>query len=216
MLNSLYGKFGQKDIDSRLRIVSKEESKNIIRKYHTSYLASINEDVVLIKYSSKLNEKLRRIYSKEYNDINLESGFKKERGVVSAVQISCIIAAYARMSINPFKNLSDNTLYYSDTDSLILAKRLNPDLIGNELGKWKLEAEIKKGIFIRPKLYAYYTVEGKLKKVASGVDSNQLTYSDYLNLCKGKSVKTNNLKISVYWEDLKVKTYKQEITLTPV
>ena len=41
---------------------------------------------------------------------------------------------------------------------------------------WK--RDIEKGIFISPKLYSYYTNEGILKKVASGVNSNQLNYAD--------------------------------------
>ena len=78
MLNSLYGKFGQKDIDNRIKIVSKDEANKILQGYHVSYFASISDENVLIKYSSKLNEKLRRIYSKEDKLIQLETNFKKE------------------------------------------------------------------------------------------------------------------------------------------
>jgi hypothetical protein len=60
MLNSLYGKFGLKDIENK--IVSKEEANNFIKSHHVSYFSYINIDKVLIKYSSRLNEKLRRIY----------------------------------------------------------------------------------------------------------------------------------------------------------
>jgi hypothetical protein len=148
MLKSLYGKFGQKDIDNRIRIVSSEEAQKLEKSNHISYFAEINAEKVLIKYSSKLNEKLRRIYSKEDKLIQLETNFKKERGVVSAVQISCAIAAYARLSINPFKNLNSNRLYYSDTDSLILEKKLSDKIVGNELGQWKLEAVIEKGYLL--------------------------------------------------------------------
>jgi hypothetical protein len=215
MLNSLYGKFGQKDIDSKIRLLPRSEADKIVKKYHYSYFAEINEDVVLIKYSSKLNEKLRRIYTDEDDiDDNLSS-FSKERGVVSAVQISCAIAAYARMSINPFKNNKEVILYYSDTDSLVLSKELNENIVGNGLGEWKLEGEIKKGIFIRPKLYTYYKIDGSLKKVASGVDSNKLTFEDYVNMGKGKSVVTNNFKMSVNWSKLEIKTFNQKIILTP-
>jgi hypothetical protein len=63
------------------------------------------------------------------------------------VQISCAIAAYARLSINPFKNIISNKLYYSDTDSLVLEKKLTENIVGNELGQWKLEAIIKKRYF---------------------------------------------------------------------
>jgi hypothetical protein len=65
MLNSLYGKFGQKDIENRIKIVSNDEANKILKGFHVSYFASISEEKVLIKYSSKLNEKLRRIYFKE-------------------------------------------------------------------------------------------------------------------------------------------------------
>lgn len=213
MLNSLYGKFGQKDIESKIRLISRKDAEDIVKKYHISYFADINEDLVLIKYSSKLNEKLRRIYSEEDKINNDDTGFKKERGIVSAVQISCAISAYARMSINKFKNNNSNILFYSDTDSLVLEKPLNNIIVGNGLGMWKLEAVIEKGYFIRPKLYAYYTMDGILKKVASGVDSNQLSFSDYEELVNGNSVTTKKLKMSVNWEELEIKTFNQEITL---
>jgi DNA polymerase type B, organellar and viral len=62
MLNSFYGKFGQKDIENRIKLVSREEANNFIKSHHVSYFSYINADKVLIKYSSRLNEKLRRIY----------------------------------------------------------------------------------------------------------------------------------------------------------
>jgi hypothetical protein len=213
MLNSLYGKFGQKDIENRIKIVSNDEANKILKCYHVSYFTSISDENVLIKYSSKLNEKLRRIYSKEDKLIQLETNFKKERGVVSAVQISCAIAAYARLSINPFKNMISNKLYYSDTDSLVLENKLSENIVGKELGQWKLEAIIKKGIFIRPKLYSYYKEDGSLKKVASGVDSKKLTYEDYEAMANGNSVTVNETKMSINWENLKIITFNQNITL---
>jgi len=117
------------------------------------------------------------------------------------------------LSINPFKNINSNSLYYSDTDSLILENELTDNIVGNKLGQWKLEAVIEKGIFIRPKLYCYYTNEGILKKVASGVNSNQLNYADYEEMANGNSVTTNKLKMSVNWDTLEVKTFNQDIIL---
>ena len=117
------------------------------------------------------------------------------------------------MSINPFKNINSNSLYYSDTDSLILEKELTDKIVGNELGQWKLEAVIEKGIFIRPKLFCYYTNEGILKKVASGVNANQLNYADYEEMANGNSITTNKLKMSVNWDSLEIKTFNQNITL---
>jgi hypothetical protein len=40
MLNSLYGKFGQKDIENRIKFVSKDEANKNLKGYHVSYFAS--------------------------------------------------------------------------------------------------------------------------------------------------------------------------------
>jgi hypothetical protein len=74
-----------------IRIVSSEEAQKLEKSNHISYFAEINAEKVLIKYSSKLNEKLRRIYSKEDKLIQLETNFKKERGV-SCLLRSCVAA----------------------------------------------------------------------------------------------------------------------------
>ena len=87
------------------------------------------------------------------------------------------------MSLNPFKKffLIDYIILIRILlfQTLILENELTDNIVGNELGQWRLEAVIEKGIFIRPKLYSYLTDEGILKKVASSVDSNQLNYADF-------------------------------------
>src|ERR1700727_3378030 len=211
-LNSLYGKFGQKDIESKIRIVTTNEALKLIKLYHYTYLSYITNDLVLIKYSSKLNEKLRRLYKEEENELNTKF-ISKDRGVVSAVQISSRISALARVSINKYKNIEGNNLYYSDTDSLILENKLSTKDIGKELGKWKLEGEILKGIFVRSKLYMYEDINGNIKKVASGVNAKELTYQDYIDLGNGKSVRTHKLKMNVNWKNLNIKIFNENITL---
>ena len=49
----------------------------------------------------------------------------------------------------------------SDTDSAILFKPLASSLVGRGLGQMKLEGRIKKGIFIKKKLYYILTSENK-------------------------------------------------------
>ena len=56
------------------------------------------------------------------NDINELKGFNKVRGIPSAVQIAVTISAYAKISINEYKNIKNNTCIYSDTDSVILKR----------------------------------------------------------------------------------------------
>jgi hypothetical protein len=76
-----------------------------------------------------------------------------------------------------------------------------------------MEVRIKKGIFIRPKLYSYYTEDGYWKKVASGVDSNKLNSEDYEAMAIGNSVTVNETKMSINWKNLEIITFNQDITL---
>jgi hypothetical protein len=165
-----------------------------------------------MKYSARLNEKIRRLYKEE--EVELDKNFiSKKRGINSAVQISSRISALARVSINKYKNMEGNKLYYTDTDSLILENKLPSNIIGPELGKWKLEGELIKGIFVRPKLYIYDDLNGKVKKVAAGVNANDLSYQDYIDLINGKEVTTQKFKMIVNWMDLEIKMIQQTITL---
>jgi len=211
-LNSLYGKFGQKEIENRIKVLDSSEATKLVTKYHYSYLSDIGNGLVLMKYSARLNEKIRRLYKEEEGELD-QNFISKKRGIISAVQISSRISALARVSINKYKNMAGNELYYSDTDSLVLKKKLPTKIIGPELGKWKLEAELIKGIFVRPKLYIYEDLNGKVKKVAAGVNANDLSYQNYIDLINGKEVTTQKSKLIVNWKKLEIKTIDQSITL---
>ena len=243
MLNSLYGKFGQKEIESRMKVVSKDRANKLIKTHQCTYFSEITPDLILIKYGEKLNEKLRLIYKNEFKeDDDKDIGFARIRGVNSAVQISCMISAYARMSINEFKNLDNNPLIYSDTDSLILLNKLVPSLppaplgaplgaggegggegqdniIGNKLGQWKLENVFHKGIFIRSKLYCYYVKDKKygdiLIKKSAGIDSNQLKYENYESLANGIPYTSRNIVFNVNWKNLEIVVENKIVSITP-
>ncbi len=41
-----------------------------------------------------------------------------------------------------------------DTDCIVTSKKLSPEFIDEyQLGRWKLEHEIERGIFLAPKMY---------------------------------------------------------------
>jgi hypothetical protein len=192
-MNSLYGKFGQKEIESRIRVLPRTEAAKLVTNYHYSYLSEIGNGLGLIKYSARLNEKIRRLYKENEDELD-QKFLAKQRGIISAVQISSRIAALARVSINKYKNMAAKNLYYTDTDSLILEQKLPSDIIGTDLGKWKLEADLIKGIFVRSKLYMYEDLTGNVQKVAAAVNAKELSYQIYLDLSKGLIVKTQILK----------------------
>ncbi|KAL0391303.1 UNVERIFIED_CONTAM: DNA polymerase [Sesamum latifolium] len=70
----------------------------------------------------------------------------------SAVQLSAAITACARIHMYP--HISREDCYYTDTDSIVLGSPLSDDLVSSkEMGKFKLEYHVKKGIFLAPKSY---------------------------------------------------------------
>ena len=58
------------------------------------------------------------------------------------------------MFMAEYKMKYSNNLYYSDTDSLVLDCKLPEDLVGPNLGQFKLEYQASEGVFISPKVYA--------------------------------------------------------------
>jgi len=217
LLNSLYGKFGMKDITSTMKIVNKKESKKITKNYNYSLFADLGQGKVLIKYSSKIHESLRKLV-KDFdsqdinNDISL-STLSRNRGVPSAVQISAAISAYARISINKFKNIPGNPCIMSDTDSVVLPKQLPSNFIGYDIGDMKLEHQIEEGIFIRKKLYALKSNNNQEIIKSSGVESSSLNYDKFKLLLSGDSVKTEGISFNVIWKDLNIDIVNKSINL---
>jgi len=199
MLNGFGGKFGMKDILSTMKIIRKEDFKKYDKNYNVSAFADINDEFMLIKYSGRINETLRKFYKESGHmspSFNLAKGvndgetlplryaamendldFKKLnriRGTFSSVPIAAAMTAYARMSINKYKNIPGNLCIYSDTDSVVLTKPLNNIFIGTDIGQLKLEHEIAKGLFIRTKLYAFYNKNKELIIKSSGISPKKL------------------------------------------
>jgi len=217
LLNSLYGKFGMKDITSNMKIISHNEANKITKDYNYSIFAELAEDKVLIKYSSKLPEPLRNlIKDKDNQDKNLKNSLasvSRTRGVPSAVQISAAISAYARISINKYKNIPGNPCIMSDTDSVVLSKPIPNIFVGKDLGQMKLEHQIEEGIFIRKKLYALRTIDNKEIIKSSGVKSSALNFEKFKLLLLGESVKTESLSFNVIWKELNINIVNKSINL---
>ena len=56
--------------------------------------------------------------------------------------------------MSKYKNNPNIKLYYTDTDSIFIDKPLNPELVGDKLGQFKLENIFKSAIFLSSKVYA--------------------------------------------------------------
>lgn len=148
MLNSLYGRLGMKPNQDKHLIIEKDQFDDFFENNVITNIIYISDSKVLITIK----------------DPNI-----KEDDILENINISIPIAAFitarARMHIFDFKNIENNTCYYTDTDSVVLERELNNSLVGREIGKMKLEHFINKGVFLAPKVYSLLTEEGEITKI---------------------------------------------------
>lgn len=96
-------------------------------------IISITYDIYVLLINDNLNTGI-------LNNLNirLNSEYKSYSSTVkSNVAIASAVTAYARMHMIPFKLNTD--CYYSDTDSAFTKTKLDPKLLGDELGLMKDE-----------------------------------------------------------------------------
>jgi len=189
MLNSLYGKFGMKDIVNKMKIINKSDHDKFIKTYNYTILTELDNDKLLVKYSGKINEKLRLLY-KAGSSPNPINGLFKSRGNPSSVHIAAAIAGYSRVLINKYKNIPNNPLTYTDTDSIVLPKPLDSKYISTNLGDMKLEYSFIRGIFIRKKYYGLLLKDNTEIIKSSGGCRNYLKFTDL-----EKSLNNDNIVI---------------------
>jgi len=144
-----------------------------------------------------------------------------------SLPIAIAVSAYARMYINKFKVMYQDNLYYSDTDSIIQDVPLDDMFIGTELGKFKLECLVNRGVFLGPKLYGLEVIDDKgenatvqeivkskgfKKKISFNEILSLLEVNESLNLSQEKwfrSIKQGNISIKETPYNLKVNNNKR-------
>ena len=226
-LNSLYGRLGINETGDTLEIVSKESMLNLDWNTYVSIISELGNNKYLVKYSGLINDSIRDLYQidADFSIFNLNRtstnkkgelkklGLNKSKTVSSAVHIASAISSYARILINEYKNIPGNPCVMSDTDSAVLTKPLPNHLIGDGLGQMKLVHEIKKGLFIRKKLY--YILDSTNKEVikSSGIDSSELNYNSFLKLLNGNSVEVERINFNADWKTLNIIVIKDKITV---
>lgn len=95
--------------------------------------------------------------------------------------------------MSKFKN---GSLYYTDTDSIFTDIDLNDELVGTELGKYKLENEFKEIVFLGPKIYAGITNNDQyICKIQGFKNSKDVPFETMKSLLyKESSVELNHIK----------------------
>jgi hypothetical protein len=176
LLNSLYGKFGMKIENTMVEIfnLNTEAGKLALKNLLDTAPNSVKD---FIEFDSNkylfVKDTIAGILNEDSyhgSDVN--------------IAIASTITAGARIFMSAFKNNPLYNLYYSDTDSIVIDKTLNPRLVGAALGLLKLEYVISRAVFLAPKVYGFITQEGdeviKVKgvtqNVASGIHINDLEH----------------------------------------
>jgi hypothetical protein len=194
--------------------VRKEELYKYVTTTIILSIVEINEDVYVLLIQDNLNNNIL----KELN-IKLNSDFKSYPNLVNSnVAIASAVTAYARIHMIPFKLNTD--CYYSDTDSIFTKTKLDPSLIGVELGLMKDELNgkiIKEAYFLGLKQYGYSYIEKKNvveKSVFAGVTRNSLTLSQIKELHLGGNItKTIPSKFFKSFKNLSIKIKELKITV---
>lgn len=224
LLNNLLGRFGMSIIKPITTILDDKtlDELSLTRVIINTLPISSNSNLVTLE--GKVSKDICREFAVDYIEAmekvyNIKSLNKSRQFSNVNVAISATVNSYARVYMAKLKLelLSKGyTLYYTDTDSIVVDKPLDPSLIGGELGKFKLEHKIKRGYFISSKFYCLVTDldDGKngLIVKAKGADSSTLNESDFVKLLKMDNVKVNKTSSKIRYADGSVDISSKEVT----
>ena len=106
------------------------------------------------------------------------------------------MTSYARIFIYKIKlEILENggNIYYSDTDSIVLDKTyFNNNWIGDNIGQFKLEYDIKEAYFISNKTYCLILNNDQIIIKTKGIINNSITVEDFKNMYWNNSNVTAN------------------------
>jgi len=168
VINSLYGKFGQKQFNKSALCNNMSDVDKILNgQLNLLRGLEIVKDKILIEYE-------------EVND--------KYESVGNLIRYASYITSTTRCKLSEFmRDVGHENVYYCDTDSVFTTNDPNEKLINNNvLGLWKTEtATIKEAVFIAPKVYYYIDEEEEVKR-SKGVKASKITIEEYKNLHRNK------------------------------
>lgn len=127
IMNSLFGRFGLRVINNKNIFIKTDDLKKFSETHEIEDLLDLDDDGYFVTYTQNTN--------KSYN---------------ISVGIASFISSYSRVFMSFFKNNPDYKLYYTgsaDTDSAHLDKPLDPSMISNKLGDFKLEYIFKEAVY---------------------------------------------------------------------
>ncbi len=128
----------------------------------------------------------------ENNNFNIEKNLDLFEDV--SVIVAALVSGYARVHMLQIMQdihharyrkamvRAGGSVYYTDTDSIVTDYPLHehtPDMVGSELGQFKLEYEIKEAYFISNKTYCLVLNNGDIVIKCKGVNKDSLSLEDF-------------------------------------
>lgn len=242
ILNSLYGKTGQKMITDFFKFIHIDDLESHKKIYDTDLEHKFSRRV-LVRDHGMLNAKIRKLINPSESisnkDDNLLSNTSKdivsleslleeesltrdsELGEVNAsICVAAAVTAYGRIYMSQFKNMPGNPYLGGDTDSVIMQYPLPSKFVGEELGKMKLEEEITMGLAPGKKLYYLKTKDGKTVSKSRGIGIGRnyesiLKEVDYIKILAGNVVTVSKPKFIIKKENVYYRNEKIRTALTP-
>lgn len=204
ILNSLYGKFGQKDFNK----CAITESMGKVDKL-------VKGDLSRLRGFDIVNDRIMI----EYDD-----GEEQADKIGSLCRFSSYITATTRCKLSELMRvLGHENIYYCDTDSIYTTATAPAEYLSdNVLGKWKTESTtIQEAVFIAPKtLYCndpLHEKEDKREiKKAKGIKAKDISPEEYRNLNSGDIESISQTKRMFFRSLEKVRIDDQERNIVPV
>lgn len=186
IMNSLYGRFGMKVNMPKSKIIDNDEIQKYVSSYDVANISCFDKKSLINFTEIPILDKLNKLLEHNYIDVEKYNSLQKQKISInesSAVQIASAITAYSRIHMHKLLSTSNIAVYYTDTDSIFCNKPFPDNSVSQtELGKLKLENEIKEGIFLLPKLYMIKTANGHTIIKSKGIDSKLLSEKDIYNI----------------------------------
>lgn len=219
LLNNLLGRFGIRLEKSVTKIITESIFDKISIMNKVVSYKYLDDNKILVSYIPKLDADI--ISSHNLDIIKLANKYKQDENITfdgTSVAISAAVTSYGTIHISKIKKYKLNNggdIFYSDTDSIVTNLKLPAEMVDSkELGKLKLEHQIKKAIFITGKTYCFVTQQSQFINKAKGIKSSSIYYHEYLSLIDNVDVKTSlKTQSKIDWTKGFVKIVENKVTL---
>lgn len=200
LLNNLLGRFGLNIYKPITDLISEEQFNEIVQSKRLHTFVQI-EDMYLTSYESKISKDLCDSFDVDYKNTvlnNLKANKETEHTFFDvSIAIASAVTSYARISIAKSKlSVLNNSgkIFYSDTDSLITDTPLNKEIVGKDIGQFKLEHIVSRAYFVSSKTYCLVLSNGTTVIKAKGVNDDELDENKFIELIQGKKVISKRLQ----------------------